>query len=275
MTRRQLLAGFGGFVATVGSGALLAAAKEEKKKSTFEGVGLNHLALRVTDVARSRDFYIKHLGLRVSRESENNCFLTCGNNFVALFRGDKAGMDHYCYSIKGYDVDEAEKKLKAEGFKPRVHRAGKRIYFKDPDGLTVQLSSEHHRSTREREKEKEKKEKATSTFEGVGLNHIALQVTDVPRSRDFYTKHLGLKVARQGANNCFLTCGKNFVALFRSDEAQMDHYCYSIKDYDVDVAEKKLKAEGFNPRVHREGKRIYFKDPDGLTVQLSSEKHEP
>ncbi|MCZ6793784.1 MAG: VOC family protein [Planctomycetota bacterium] len=123
--------------------------------------------------------------------------------------------------------------------------------------------------------EKDEKKEKKSTFEGVGLNHIALRVTDVARSRDFYIKHLGLKVARQGRNNCFLNCGKNFVALFRADEAQMDHYCYSIKDYDVDVAERKLKAEGFNPRVHREGKRIYFKDPDGLTVQLSSDKHRP
>ena len=55
----------------------------------------------------------------------------------------------------------------------------------------------------------------------------------------------------------------------------MDHYCYAIKNYDVDVAEEKLKAEGLNPRVHREGGRIYFEDPDGLTVQLASKTHRP
>ncbi len=55
----------------------------------------------------------------------------------------------------------------------------------------------------------------------------------------------------------------------------MDHYCYAIKNYDVDVAEEKLKAEGLSPRVHREGGRIYFEDPDGLTVQLASKTHRP
>ena len=146
MTRRDLVTRLGTLVAVLGgAGKLLASGEEEKKESTFKGVGLNHIALRVTNVPRSRDFYLKHLGLKVARQGRNNCFLTCGTNFVALFRGDKAQMDHYCYSIKDYNVDVAEKKLKAEGFNPRVHREGKRIYFKDPDGLTVQLSSTKHR----------------------------------------------------------------------------------------------------------------------------------
>jgi catechol 2,3-dioxygenase-like lactoylglutathione lyase family enzyme len=116
-----------------------------------------------------------------------------------------------------------------------------------------------------------KKEKpAEPTFQATGLNHIALQVTNVPRSRDFYVKHLGLTVTRdRGEANCFLDCGKHFLALFKSREAQMDHYCYSIDNYDVDRCEATLKAQGFEPRVVRPDGRIYFKDPDGLTVQLA------
>lgn len=117
-------------------------------------------------------------------------------------------------------------------------------------------------------------EKPPSTFEAVGLNHIALRVPDVPRSRDFYRKHLGLTIARDGGeNNCFLNCGDNFVALFRGDEPRMDHYCYSVKNYDVRMAEEKLRAEGLEPDV--QGQRIYFRDPDGLRVQLASENHRP
>jgi catechol 2,3-dioxygenase-like lactoylglutathione lyase family enzyme len=113
--------------------------------STFEAVGLNHIALRVTDVPRSRDFYVKHLGLTVtSEDGERNCFLDCGNQFVALFRSDTAGMDHYCYSIKNFDLGVAEEKLLGQGLKPRVHRQGGRIYFDDPDGLEVQLASTTH-----------------------------------------------------------------------------------------------------------------------------------
>jgi catechol 2,3-dioxygenase-like lactoylglutathione lyase family enzyme len=144
INRRQLVAGIGSLVAALGLGKQALA---DDTESTFEAVGLNHIALRVTDVLRSREFYKKHLGLTVTRDGgERNCFLSCGNNFVALFQNDQPAMDHYCYSIKDYDVNRAEEKLKAQGLEPRVVRDAGRIYFPDPDGLTVQLASSTHRA---------------------------------------------------------------------------------------------------------------------------------
>ncbi len=148
VTRRQLVSGLGALAAFLGGAGRIfetqpALGEEGKAASTFAATELNHIALRTTDVARSRDWYVKHLGLKVSREGGNNCFLTCGNNFLALFRGEEAKMDHYCYSVKDYDVRDAERKLKAAGIEPRV-RGGNRIYFEDPDGLTVQLAAEAH-----------------------------------------------------------------------------------------------------------------------------------
>ena len=109
-------------------------------------LGLNHIALRVTDVSRSRDFYLKHLGLKVRREEpERNCFMTCGDHFVALFHADRPRMDHFCFSIKGYDQEAAAKKLQAHGIEPETPRGTNRIYFKDPDGIKVQLAAIDHR----------------------------------------------------------------------------------------------------------------------------------
>src|SRR5437867_11622372 len=53
--------------------------------STFQGVGLNHIAVRVTNVQRSRDFYQKHLGTPVIHESETNCFLGLGKKLPDAF----------------------------------------------------------------------------------------------------------------------------------------------------------------------------------------------
>jgi catechol 2,3-dioxygenase-like lactoylglutathione lyase family enzyme len=143
--RRQLVAGLGALVAVL-SGTRPARADEEDGSPTFEAVGLNHIALRVTDVLRSREFYKKHLGLKVTRDGgERNCFMTCGKNFVALFHSDQAQMDHYCYSVNDYDVNRAEAKLNEQGLEPRVVRDAGRIYFKDPDGLTVQLAASDRR----------------------------------------------------------------------------------------------------------------------------------
>ena len=111
--------------------------------STFQAVGLNHVALSVTDIPRSRDFYVEHLGLSVARESGSSCFLNCGDEFVALFRSREAGLNHYCYAIEQYDVQTAAQRLRENDLEPRI--AGNRIYFDDPDGLEVQLSASDHR----------------------------------------------------------------------------------------------------------------------------------
>jgi catechol 2,3-dioxygenase-like lactoylglutathione lyase family enzyme len=118
-------------------------------------------------------------------------------------------------------------------------------------------------------------QESASTFKATSLNHVALRVTNVQRSRDFYVKHLGMTVSRDGATSCFMTCGNNFVALFRGSEPSMDHYCYAVENYEVKDAVAKLEAEGLNPDNPSGTGRVYFKDPDGLTVQLAAEPHQP
>ena len=105
------------------------------------------------------------------------------------------------------------------------------------------------------------------TFEALELNHVALSVTDVARSRTFYERHLGLTTTRPGSHSSFLRCGPHFLALFRSSEPGLAHYCYTIRDFEPSAAVGRLEAAGLRP--HRRGNRVYFDDPDGLEVQVS------
>ena len=139
LSRRQLAARLMGLGAALGvmPGVVNASQGES---STFQATGLDHVALNVSSVPRSRDFYIKHLGLKVIRDGgEDNCFLGSGDDFfLTLFKGDRPGLNHYCYAIRGYDAEQAEQKLKAAGLKPRRER--NRIYFPDLDGIEVQVA---------------------------------------------------------------------------------------------------------------------------------------
>ena len=139
LTRRQLVASLAAMAASMGASGSAEGAEE----STFTATGLNHIALRVTDVERARDFYVEHLGLQVTSEYlPSNSFLDCGDEFLALFRGREAGLAHYCYSIPDYNQREAAERLRGVGLTPSLQ--GNRIYFTDPDGLVVQLASERH-----------------------------------------------------------------------------------------------------------------------------------
>lgn len=137
ITRRKLIQG----LAAMATAAYAAPAFG----STFDGVSINHIALRVTDVQRSRDFYQKHFGLPVIRESRSDCFLGIGKNFLALFQRQNPGLDHYCLAIKNFSVDAVIDQLKEQGLTPSRPRGTDRVYFPDPDGLVVQLSSVDHR----------------------------------------------------------------------------------------------------------------------------------
>ncbi len=115
------------------------AAAPETAQTTFAATGLNHIALRVSDVARARDFYKEHLGLTIIRDnSPNFCFMASGDNYIGFFRGDSPGLDHYCYTIDEYDADQAEARLKKAGI--AHHREENRVYFRDPDDLQLQVS---------------------------------------------------------------------------------------------------------------------------------------
>jgi catechol 2,3-dioxygenase-like lactoylglutathione lyase family enzyme len=140
LSRRQLVSRL------MGLGAALTvmqrtAEANQAEGGTFQATGLDHVALNVRSVPKSRDWYIKHLGLKVIRDGgEDNCFLGGGDDFfLTLFKGEHPGLNHYCYAIKGYDAEKAEETLKAAGLKPR--REGNRVYFPDPDGIEVQVAS--------------------------------------------------------------------------------------------------------------------------------------
>jgi hypothetical protein len=124
MSRRHLIRGL--------SALALPASPALAAESTFKAVGLNHIAIRVADIRRSREFYQKHLGLPLIRESEASCFLKMGDEFLTLFKNERAGLDHYCVAIENFKVDAVT--------------GTDRIYFPDPDGLEVQLSSVDHRA---------------------------------------------------------------------------------------------------------------------------------
>jgi catechol 2,3-dioxygenase-like lactoylglutathione lyase family enzyme len=141
LSRRQLVSRLMGLGATLALIRDARAGQGHGEESTFKATGIDHVALDVTSVPRSRDFYMKHLGLRVVTDGgEDNCFLGAGSGghfFLTLFKGDKPGLNHYCYKIEGFDPEKAGEALKRVGLKPEL--VDGRVYFLDPDGIKAQV----------------------------------------------------------------------------------------------------------------------------------------
>ena len=107
--------------------------------STFTSIGLNHVALAVSDVAVMADFMGRHLGTTLIRASDSAGFVACGaNNFVGLFRRERTGLDHVCFSVEGYEPDRAIEVLEKAGLS--THRNEDRVFFPGPDGILFQVA---------------------------------------------------------------------------------------------------------------------------------------
>lgn len=152
LSRRQLIANLMAMgAAATGMSTLARAASPDDAASstaptananepTFTAQSVDHLALNVTDIPRSRDWYMRHLGMQPMRESRDSSFLRCANgrDFLALFKSDTPGMHHYSFAIERYNQQNAAERLRAAGLTPKLR--GSRIYFDDPDGIEVQVS---------------------------------------------------------------------------------------------------------------------------------------
>jgi catechol 2,3-dioxygenase-like lactoylglutathione lyase family enzyme len=116
----------------------------------------------------------------------------------------------------------------------------------------------------------------------LGLRHVALNVRDVRKSVEFYTKILGMTVEWEpDADNAYLTSGHDNLAIHKLADPEklspvqtIDHIGFVVRTPDdVDQWASRLTELGVPlvkpPKTHRDGARsLYFRDPDGLLIQL-------
>ncbi|HCG91236.1 MAG TPA: hypothetical protein DEZ08_05300 [Dehalococcoidia bacterium] len=117
-------------------------------------LGIGHVVLNVTDVARSVDFYTNVLGFEMVKSNPENtaAFLNCGemHHDLALFKssGDSnvpkgsVGLNHFAVQV----ADIGQLKLLKEGLegvgyediRTVDHGMTGSIYFQDPDGNGIE-----------------------------------------------------------------------------------------------------------------------------------------
>jgi catechol 2,3-dioxygenase-like lactoylglutathione lyase family enzyme len=113
-------------------------------------------------------------------------------------------------------------------------------------------------------------------IEASGIDHIVLHVEDVGRSKDFYTKRLGMTVYRENDRQVFLHAGHQGVALFRRPDGaaangggDMNHLALTVAGGTYDSLKAELEYHGVKVSGRPgDDHCIYFSDPDGHRLQL-------
>ena len=116
-------------------------------------LGLRHVALNVRNPRKSADFYCSLLGMQVEWEPDSdNIYLTSGADNLALHKLPEGqqpasiqNVHHIGFVVaRPEDVDAVAGKVQEFGvelvYPVKTHRDGARsFYFKDPDGILIQL----------------------------------------------------------------------------------------------------------------------------------------
>ncbi len=140
MSRRQLIKTLA--VAAVGSAAPPVLAAEGYK---MNAVNINHISYGVADYARTRDFYVNLLNMKVTNDDGKQCYLHFGDSILLARKtrqpDNKPFVDHICYTLKPWDDKAVEAELNRRGLNPREDLGGhtRSFHIKDPDGFDVQL----------------------------------------------------------------------------------------------------------------------------------------
>lgn len=107
-------------------------------------------------------------------------------------------------------------------------------------------------------------------FRSTRIDHISIQVTDLPRSIDFYEKVFGLSVLSEDTDNEITRMGTTriLVSLHRRPPTGIvDHYAIAIDAFDRESVTRTLTQLGLTPEQNLDY-GFHVRDPEGIPVQI-------
>jgi catechol 2,3-dioxygenase-like lactoylglutathione lyase family enzyme len=111
---------------------------------------------------------------------------------------------------------------------------------------------------------------APPAFKSPTIDHISIQVSDLPRSVAFYKDVFGLSVVSEDKPNEIVRLGltKTRVSLHhKSPTALMDHFAIGVDPFNKEAVTRHLMQHGLTPEENIDA-GFHVKDPEGIRVQI-------
>ncbi len=109
-----------------------------------------------------------------------------------------------------------------------------------------------------------------SAFKATKVDHISIQVTNLPKSIAFYRDIFGLSIVSEDKPNEIVRMGttKTMVSLHHKNPTGLvDHFALGIEKFNKEAVTQELKRRGLTPEENIDA-GFHVKDPEGMRVQI-------
>jgi catechol 2,3-dioxygenase-like lactoylglutathione lyase family enzyme len=230
--------------------------------------GIAHVALRVDDVAKSREFYEK-LGFEQAFQFDQDGKVTQAfikindRQFIELYprtQDDQiVGLMHVCYESS--HIEELRSAYLKAGLSPtevKKARAGNLLFvLRDPEGQLVEYTQYLPGSLHWEDRGKHLGEERIAHQ----LHGITIPVKDANAERDFYVGKLSFPKTGMASQQVALLVpgGDASIALTQTGPAQLWFALLNAKG-----TKKKIQDAGLTGKA--DGRRLVVRDPDGNEI---------
>ena len=272
MTRREAVRLFGA--------SLLTARSLSAQGEALEFDALDHIEFYVSNVEKSRDFFVRIFGNTLLRNRTGKRYLKLGSTYMAFEppRGNDGviQVDHFSIAIKGLDMKKLHAFLEQRGITYRDYPSGRDTAVTDPDGIRTQLSPQNGWSILNPPNfvPEEIAMQETPIFRPTGMEHILLSVTDPEKSAEFYQKFLG-RVSQRNNNRIWFQVGASRIGLLKTPAGQrpgVSHFCVSAAAFNYSDAIGKLERLGAKIETPEVAGAVEFRDVDGSLIQVTGSR---
>jgi len=257
----------------------------------FSIIRVARTVLNVTDLDRSKEFYVDALGFVETERTESHLYLRgleeIHHHSLVLQKAEKAGVEALSYKVtKESDLDSLEKLFQSKGLKTKwmeagtQHALGRALRVQDVSGLPIEFYCTMTQVERMLQRYDQYKGSRVQR-----IDHVNCAVPDVQKAYDFYVNELGFACSEDTVDSngklwaswLHRKPGVHDQAFMNGFGPRLHHVGFWLPDplaliHACDV----LASVGYASNIERGPGRhglsnaffLYLRDPDGHRIEL-------
>jgi catechol 2,3-dioxygenase-like lactoylglutathione lyase family enzyme len=235
---------------------------------------VDHCSLAVGDIDKAMIFYRRLFGNEVLKDSKTaRRYLRLGPCYLSIApapAGEAKRIDHFAVGIENFNASALKSAIEKSGLKVTGGNDG--LFVVDPDGIRVQIvAAESWKQIKNAAPEAGPKQE--QLFHTRGMHHLAIQVSDMARSAEFYGKLFGESTPGNGNSpQPTFQAGETRILLYNpapTKPPKIDHFSALVDNFDAPAALKVVQSLGANAKLSAQGTLNEFFDPDGIRLQVT------